>query len=835
VAIAVTFVIILLSMAAVTQSIDSTNQSAVAGKQVNSTDAAEAGVQAEINAISNAVTNGATSIACPSSSTVGSGGETYKLSYVTATGTTSPSPNSTFTNCTGGALTMPSSSTTGETYLIAVQGRTSSTGTGTGTSVTEELQVYVPPTGNYSQSSLFPDAIFAGYTNTDGGGTTVSEPSGSSYGTYDGLGGSCGSSSSSSSYAGNFNDFSFNPSVNGEFPGQSDEMVSSTNPNGTPTSTFTNCSIGGDLDDNGTITFTGGSVGGNMYTGNGPLTISNATVGQSIYALYNETLTNTTVGGNVEGGDFTSNNSTINGNVYATNANSYENSSGAVVSQAPGAVNITGGVIKGSIYATGVVNITNATVQGSIYENCTGSTSSASTCEVYLHDVSNAPVVVDGNIVTNSTVPASTYAIVNAASTSVYGTEYAAGAIRTQSGYIYAYHQNDTSLPSNPSPPTAAALTALVNTQYTGYSNGSGCTSTTAAGTAQVVSDPSLTVYGQESTLGAGCTFFPQYYGSQSTLAANVNASLHGSRVNSFNIDNQWAASWSNIVFPTLNVDQNAFASDTAFCAPPSGETKCVLSTYTYSSQTSPSPIACNEGISSTPANAMCYISITDCNQDISNYVPPGQTTASNVSALQAIVDNMERPNAIPTVIYTSCEFNWNGGLTLNDNLAIYDSSGFDFQTNAAISSGDGNVHQFFAIVPSSFPTYSTAATLGSTSLAAAPYVTNPSTAPPTGMDACTVSSVTDGPDIVIDGNLTDSSDLVQDFLYTPQTICLYGSGTSAMSGKLYAGYQTYLTDGSGASLTDTLTSNTASLNPWFGTATQSSPTVTFVKKSAGS
>jgi hypothetical protein len=102
-------------------------------------------------------------------------------------------------------------------------------------------------------------------------------------------------------------------------------------------------------------------------------------------------------------------------------------------------------------------------------------------------------------------------------------------------------------------------------------------------------------------------------------------------------------------------------------------------------------------------------------------------------------------------------------------------------------------------------------------------------------MDACTVNSVTDGPDIVIDGNLTDSSDLVQDFLYTPQTICLYGSGTSAMSGKLYAGYQTSLTDSSGASLTDTLTSNTASLNPWFGTTTQSAPTVSFVKKISGS
>jgi hypothetical protein len=198
----------------------------------------------------------------------------------------------------------------------------------------------------------------------------------------------------------------------------------------------------------------------------------------------------------------------------------------------------------------------------------------------------------------------------------------------------------------------------------------------------------------------------------------------------------------------------------------------------------------------------------------------------------------MERSTAIPTVINTSCQFNWNSGLTLNDNLAIYDSSGFFFQTNAAISSGDGNVHQFFAIVPSSSATYSTAATLSSTNLAAAPYVTNPSTTPPTGtngMDACTVNSVTDGPDIVIDGNLTDSSDLVQDFLYTPQTICLYGSGTSAMSGKLYAGYQTSLTDSSGASLTDTLTSNTASLNPWFGTTTQSAPTVSFVKKISGS
>jgi hypothetical protein len=224
--------------------------------------------------------------------------------------------------------------------------------------------------------------------------------------------------------------------------------------------------------------------------------------------------------------------------------------------------------------------------------------------------------------------------------------------------------------------------------------------------------------------------------------------------------------------------------------------------------------------------------------------------------------NNMNTVGVLPTVITTNCELrdiqtsnpHSSHYMELRNNLAIFDSSGFYFSAASAIFS-NGTSWQFYAIVPSvattittpsaasSAPTYSTAAA----TMTEAPMVSYPSTTTfPTNMDTCAVNSitggsttsVTDGPDITIDSGLTDTGaatpDFIQDFFYTPATICRYNdSGTVLTSGKLYAGYRVDLTLGTG-SFTDVLTNNTANLNPWTPTGL-GTPTVTYIAKVSGS
>jgi Tfp pilus assembly protein PilX len=132
-AVAITIVVVLLSTAAIEQSVNSLTQSAIANKQVSSTDAAEAGLQAEFKQIATQASASSTTFSCPpttptaagNTALVGSGafGANYTLSYATVNGTT-VSP---YTPCTTQQTVTLAA---GTTYLVKAAGDTAATTTG---------------------------------------------------------------------------------------------------------------------------------------------------------------------------------------------------------------------------------------------------------------------------------------------------------------------------------------------------------------------------------------------------------------------------------------------------------------------------------------------------------------------------------------------------------------------------------------------------------------------------------------------------------------------------------------------------------------------------------
>jgi hypothetical protein len=161
----------------------------------------------------------------------------------------------------------------------------------------------------------------------------------------------------------------------------------------------------------------------------------------------------------------------------------------------------------------------------------------------------------------------------------------------------------------------------------------------------------------------------------------------------------------------------------------------------------------------------------------------------------------MQQPGVLPTVIQTDCQWTWgNGalagltaGLKLYNNLAIFDTGGFSFTGSfTGVSSGDGNTHQFYAIVPS---------TPGVNLLP-------PLAGLPNGEASCT--ALLTGPDIIVNAPLTDSGKKIQDFLYTPSNVCsLLGSGV-AINGRVYAGEMV-----DAISLGTSVNITAANITPW--------------------
>ena len=222
VAIAVTFVVILLSLAALRQSMDGITQSGVANKQVNSIDASEAGIQFELDSMNTAVTTSAATFSCPASTTVGTG-VTYHLMYAMTVGLTAPVASS-LAACAG---TIPL--TGGDTYLFQSTGTTTSTSFG---SRTTQATIYVPPGGTVFDQTVFGSSLLA-LTN----GVNVTAP-----GTAGGL----------------YSNGNWSCSTQGSITGEVTIYG---------TTSMNTCSITGDLWSSGAITFNNGSsVSGNTET-----------------------------------------------------------------------------------------------------------------------------------------------------------------------------------------------------------------------------------------------------------------------------------------------------------------------------------------------------------------------------------------------------------------------------------------------------------------------------------------------------------------------------------------------------------------------------------------
>jgi hypothetical protein len=231
---------------------------------------------------------------------------------------------------------------------------------------------------------------------------------------------------------------------------------------------------------------------------------------------------------------------------------------------------------------------------------------------------------------------------------------------------------------------------------------------------------------------------------SSTTIAATVNTAM----VAAANATNGTTTGTTTAVtMPTLAFDQNAWIANSSFC----GSATCTASNINF-------------------------VTNNDCNIPSSS-----NANALDPSSVWAVIKGMETAGAKPTVIQTDCQFTWGDSplkgyaLPLEANLAIFDSAGFTFPSSfSGISSGDGNSHQFYAIVPSA--SYNVLPAILNSLFGTASY--------PVGEASCTLLT---GPDINISAPLTDSGDKIQDFLYTPANVCSY-TGNATIYGRVYAG-----------------------------------------------
>jgi cytoskeletal protein CcmA (bactofilin family) len=328
VAVAVAFVVVLLSVAAISQSVNSITQSAIGNKQVDSTDAAEAGIQYEIGQINAQAAAAGTTFTCPGRTTLATSGAitpSYTVQYASMATPSGPTSATAATlqsqlgngttvgaNCTSTAVTLQG----GYTYLIASTGTTTAQTVG---ATTEEAEVYIPSGVTYAPSTSYHEALYAGLALLGYGNFSLTGGD-----TYVGSVSAC---STGWSFGGNYYSGGSVASLLG---------ISLTIP-----TIFTGpCSVAGNLYMNNGIalTITGGSGVGKSVYGSGLVTIAGgAGVGGDLWANGLVTLNSGSV---------------VGGSIYSTG--------GLTMLGTP--------VVKGSIYATGPVTVS-GTVTGSIYAN----------------------------------------------------------------------------------------------------------------------------------------------------------------------------------------------------------------------------------------------------------------------------------------------------------------------------------------------------------------------------------------------------------------------------------------------------------------------------------
>jgi len=325
VALVVAIVVVMLSLSAVTQSVDTIGQAAVAGKQVTSTDASEAGISAELTALDAAAKDpSATSFSCPSGATLSSlgFGATYTLSYAATSGQTAPSVSS-LEPCTGTVPLSPDTS-----YLFSSKGDTSAQVTGSHTTLAD---FYVPSGVTYgADTGDYGEALFAATGANASGG--ISLTGGDTY-----SGGAVGCNTGDT-FDGNYFSSGYDPSTGttttSELSGAC-AITGNVTVNGNVDLT-SGSSVGGDVVATGTVAYSGGAAVGGYVEAEGAVTISDGTIDGAVTS--GSTVT-------ISGGP------TIKGNIYAA-----------------GNVDISDGTIDGTIYAGGTVTVTGSpTISGDIY------------------------------------------------------------------------------------------------------------------------------------------------------------------------------------------------------------------------------------------------------------------------------------------------------------------------------------------------------------------------------------------------------------------------------------------------------------------------------------
>ncbi len=309
VAVGVAFVVVLLSISALNQSVNTITQSGIANRQVNSVDAAEAGLQYEINQIERGAQANPAAAACPTSRTAmtgatASGGVGYDVAVTTSTSGVPPAPGS--LDCSSSSITLAGVSD----VLVQSYG---STATGSlGTRTLRALLTIAPPTTTYGPSTSFNRAIYAntGLSTSAGGGNVQINDSGAQANVYTGGPLTC---SSTSIYQGDV--YAYGGLTNGSGA----------------------CAVSGSLYLIGTANLSG------------------------TYAKNMSVVGNLTIGSGTE----------IGGNIYATG--SVEYAGNAVKSlYVDGSVKVDGGTTVSNVYATGNIDISNGRVTGNV-ESSAGS------------------------------------------------------------------------------------------------------------------------------------------------------------------------------------------------------------------------------------------------------------------------------------------------------------------------------------------------------------------------------------------------------------------------------------------------------------------------------
>jgi Tfp pilus assembly protein PilX len=237
----------------------------------------------------------------------------------------------------------------------------------------------------------------------------------------------------------------------------------------------------------------------------------------------------------------------------------------------------------------------------------------------------------------------------------------------------------------------------------------------------------------------------------------------------------------TTVTFPQLTFDQTAWtdninsASHAGFCAQ---SVPCTSCTTTLAS-------------TQCPNGSVRFVTDNDCSVVASGALDP--------ASVWAVVASMEQAGAPPTVIQTSCRFDWDdpndmfygSGASLEGNtiklynsLAIFDTAGFDIPSTmtGGFTSADGSSHQLFLISPSTTGPFNGAVTLANPILSGIVSLFTGNPAYPTGLASCDLLT---GPDISLGAPLTDGN--IQDFVYTPGNVCDYGN-TVKINGKVYAG-----------------------------------------------